>query len=60
MGVRKKGGDCKMKYEVIATGSSGNCIIINDEIALDIGVTFKQIKSIYKKLRIVLLTHIHS
>lgn len=60
MGVRKKGGDCKMKYEVIATGSSENCIIINDEIALDMGVTFKQIKSIYKKLRIVLLTHIHS
>ena len=49
-----------MKYDVIATGSSGNCIIINDEIALDMGVSFKQLKSIYKKLKIVLLTHIHS
>lgn len=48
-----------MNYEVLATGSSGNCVIINESIAIDIGVPFKKIESYSKKLRLVLLTHVH-
>ena len=49
-----------MNYEIIATGSSGNCVIVNGCIAVDMGVPFKALKSIYKDLKLVLLTHIHS
>lgn len=49
-----------MKYEIIATGSDGNCTIVNNGIAIDMGVSFKSISNHYKQLNIVLLTHIHS
>lgn len=48
-----------MKYEILATGSSGNCVIINDSIAIDMGIPFKKIKPYAKQLRLVLLTHVH-
>ena len=49
-----------MKYEVIATGSTGNCVILNDYIAIDMGVPFKSISAHVKSLKLVLLTHRHS
>ena len=49
-----------MKYEIISTGSNGNAVTINDIVLIDVGVPFKQLQSIYKKLKLVLLTHIHS
>ncbi len=49
-----------MQYNVISTGSQGNAVIINDIILIDCGVSFKALKDYYKKLSIVLLTHIHS
>lgn len=49
-----------MKYEVIATGSKGNCTVLNNSIAIDMGVPFKSLENVYKKLNLVLLTHIHS
>lgn len=49
-----------MDYEIVATGSSGNCVIINNIIAIDAGVPFKALKPFYKDLKIVLLTHIHT
>ena len=48
-----------MNYEVLATGSSGNCVIINESIAIDIGAPYKKIKPYAKNLRLVLLTHVH-
>lgn len=48
-----------MKYNIIATGSRGNAIVIEDIILIDCGVSFKKLKDYYKKLQIVLLTHIH-
>ena len=48
-----------MNYEVLATGSSGNCVIINESIAIDIGVPFKKIEAYSKNLRLVMLTHVH-
>lgn len=48
-----------MKYNIIATGSNGNAVILNDCILIDCGVSFKALKPYYKKLQLVLLTHIH-
>ena len=49
-----------MNYNILASGSSGNCTIINDFIAIDMGITFKQIKPYYKNLKIIFITHKHS
>lgn len=48
-----------MTYKIINTGSDGNCTIINDIIALDMGVSYKRLSSYVDKLELVLLTHIH-
>lgn len=49
-----------MEYEIISTGSQGNATVINKHILIDVGVTFKALKNVYKDLQLVLLTHIHS
>lgn len=46
-------------FEILATGSTGNAIIINNIILIDCGVPFKTLRDHYKKLKLVLLTHIH-
>lgn len=48
-----------MKYKIIATGSQGNAVVLNDKILIDCGVPFKDLKPYYKKLQVVLLTHCH-
>lgn len=48
-----------MKYEIIRTGSDGNCVIINDTIAIDMGIPYKEIAPKLGDLQIVLLTHLH-
>lgn len=55
-----KDGDSEMEYDVISTGSKGNAVVINREILIDTGVPFKSLESVYKDLKLVLLTHIHS
>ena len=49
-----------MIYNILATGSSGNAVIINDNILVDCGVPFKTIEPYAGKIKIVLLTHYHS
>lgn len=49
-----------MIYNIIATGSDGNCTILNYSLAVDMGVPFKAIKHDAGKLKLVLLTHEHS
>ena len=49
-----------MNYNIIATGSKGNAVVLNGYILIDCGVPFKKLKDIYRELKIVLLTHIHS
>lgn len=49
-----------MNYNIIATGSDGNCTIINHVLAVDMGVPYKAIKHDASKLKLVLLTHEHS
>ena len=48
-----------MKYDILATGSKGNCVIVNDEIAIDMGISYKKLEPYVKKLKLVLLTHVH-
>ena len=48
-----------MKYDIIATGSSGNAVVINDRLLIDIGVPYHMIHDYADKLMVVLLTHQH-
>lgn len=48
-----------MRYNIIATGSQGNALVLENSILIDCGVTFKALKEVYKDLKIVLLTHEH-
>lgn len=48
-----------MTYNIIATGSDGNAVIINDHYLVDCGVPYKKLKPYVKDLRLVLLTHAH-
>lgn len=49
-----------MNYELIASGSAGNCLVIENKIAIDMGVPFSKIKKYVNDLKVVLLTHQHS
>lgn len=49
-----------MNYKILASGSTGNAIIVENVILIDCGVSFKTLKDYYKDLKLVLLTHIHS
>lgn len=51
-----------MTYDILATGSDGNCVIINGEIAIDMGISMKKLldSGYIKGLKLVLLTHCHS
>ena len=46
-------------YNIIATGSKGNAVVIEHEILIDCGVPFKALTAEWKTLKLVLLTHIH-
>lgn len=48
-----------MKYKIIASGSSGNCVVIND-VMVDCGVAFNAIKEDLYKIKYLLITHIHT
>lgn len=48
-----------MNYKIINSGSDGNGMIIEDTILIDCGISFKKLNEYYKRLEIVLLTHIH-
>lgn len=49
-----------MNCKIIATGSSGNAVILNGNILIDCGVSFRSLRPYIRQLDIVLLTHIHS
>lgn len=48
-----------MNYKIISSGSSGNCVIINN-IMVDLGVSFKVIKEELYNIKYLLITHTHS
>jgi hypothetical protein len=46
-------------FNIIASSSKGNAVVIEKEILIDCGVPFRSIKGVYMDLRFVLLTHEH-
>lgn len=50
----------EISYNLLATGSTGNCLILNKFLALDMGITFKKLKPYYKDLKLVFIGHEHS
>ena len=49
----------ELKYEIVKSGSSGNCVIVND-VMIDCGVPFKMIKEKLYDIAYLIITHIHS
>ena len=49
-----------MTYDVISTGSTGNAVIIDGQILIDCGVSYKKLGVYVTPLLLVLLTHRHS
>lgn len=49
-----------MRYNIISTGSSGNAVVLNNNILIDCGVSLRALSSVKRALNVVLLTHIHS
>lgn len=49
-----------LNYKILSSSSSGNCLIFNNYMAIDMGIPYGQIKPYLKELKVVLLTHIHS
>lgn len=47
-------------FEILGSSSDGNCLVFKKYLAIDMGITFKQIKPYLKELKVILLTHIHS
>lgn len=50
----------KETYNIISSGSEGNCEIAKKSVMIDIGVSFAKIKPYLKDIQIVFLSHIHS
>lgn len=48
-----------INYEILKTGSKGNAVIIENEILVDCGVSFKTLKNYYKNFKVIILTHEH-
>ena len=49
-----------MLYKVISTGSKGNCVVINDKIAIDLGISYRKLGDYKKTIKLVFLTHQHT
>lgn len=49
-----------MKYEIIGSSSKGNCIIVEDFLMLDCGVSYKSVKDKLKKVKLIFISHSHS
>ena len=48
-----------VSYDIIATGSSGNAVIVGKSVLIDCGVAYKRIEPHKNEVKLVLLTHIH-
>ena len=49
----------ELKYEIIKSGSQGNCVIVKD-MMFDCGIPFSTIRQKLYKVRYLLITHTHS
>lgn len=53
-------GGTGFSVRVLASGSAGNCIILNDVLALDMGVSFRTIEPFAGRLKVVFVSHRHA
>lgn len=49
-----------VKVDLISTGSKGNCLIYEDEVMVDFGVSYKYLVGHLTDVKYILLTHCHS
>lgn len=49
-----------MTYEIISSSSKANCIIIENILMLDCGVTYKKIKDKLKDIKLIFISHSHT
>lgn len=47
-------------HNVIASGSTGNCVVYHSRIAVDMGVPYSKIEPLKYQLQLVLLSHAHA
>lgn len=48
-----------IKYEIVSTGSTGNCIIVNDYLMLDCGLSYSKIIKYLDDIKIIFICHEH-
>lgn len=48
-----------MDYNIIGSSSKGNCIIVEDVLMLDCGVTYTKIKKYLSKVKLIFISHVH-
>lgn len=48
-----------MNYNIISSGSEGNCIIIDKILALDMGISYTKIRQYLKDIKLIFISHIH-
>ncbi len=48
-----------MNFEIISSSSKGNCIIIENVLMLDCGVSYKKIKEYIKNVKLIFISHSH-
>ena len=49
-----------IEYDILATGSKGNAVVVNNKLLIDCGVPYKSLWPYVPGLKVVFLTHIHS
>lgn len=47
-------------FDVLQTGSSGNCVVLNEIIALDMGVSYKKVAPHARGLQLIFVGHEHT
>lgn len=48
-----------MKYNIVESSSKGNCIIIEDFLMLDCGVSYSKMEKYLKKIKLIFISHAH-
>lgn len=49
----------KVQYNVISSSSKGNCIIVEDILMLDCGLSYTRIKKYLSKVKLIFISHSH-
>lgn len=50
----------ELEYNILESGSKGNCLLLKKYMAIDMGISFKKISPYLKDLKVILLTHEHT